>query len=226
MPAEKAILSWSGGRESALALHEIRKSGKYEIPALLTTLSEDYDRIVMHGVRRTLLEQQADSVGLPLEKVFISQDAPGGDYESRMRELLTKYSADGVTSVVFGDVFLEDLRKYREDNLSRIGMKGVFPLWKEDTAELARRFIDSGFRAVIACVDTKFLDGKFAGRIYDEQFLSELPASVDPCGENGEFHSFVFDGPVFSRKIEYRRGKIVLRDNRFCFCDLLPAPAS
>ena len=143
-----------------------------------------------------------------------------------MRELLTKYSADGVSSVVFGDVFLEDLRKYREDNLSRIGMKGVFPLWKEDTAELARRFIDLGFRAVIACVDTKFLAGRFVGRIYDERFLSELPASVDPCGENGEFHSFVFDGPIFRRKIEYRRGEIVLRDNRFCFCDLLPIPAS
>lgn len=218
----KVLLSWSGGKESALALYEIGKSEEYEIVALLTTVTEDYDRISMHGVRRTLLEQQADSLGFPLEKVFISRNASTEEYGSKMQQVLEKCMKAGVFSVVFGDVFLEDVRKYREDNLAKVGMKGIFPLWKRDTAELARTFIDLGFKAVISCVDSKVLDKRFAGRVYDEQFLRELPSSVDPCGENGEFHSFVYDGPIFRKRILFTMGDVVLRDNRFYFCDLIP----
>ena len=138
-----------------------------------------------------------------------------------MREVLQKYLTAGVSSVVFGDIFLEDLRKYREDNLSKIGMKAIFPIWKRDTVELARGFIDLGFKAVITCVDSDVLDKAFVGRLYDQQFLSELPSTVDPCGENGEFHSFVYDGPIFEKKVSYTKGEIVFRDNRYWYCDLM-----
>jgi len=219
---ERILVSWSGGKDSALALYEIQKNDRYEILALLTTVTEDYDRISMHGVRRILLEQQAESMGYSLEKVFISRNASNEEYGSRMLEVLAKYLAAGVSSVVFGDVFLEDVRKYREDNLSKIGMKGIFPIWKRDTSELAQTFMDLGFKAVITCVDSNVLDKRFAGRVYDERFLSELPDTADPCGENGEFHSFVYDGPIFRERILYTTGDVVLRDNRFYFCDLLP----
>jgi uncharacterized protein (TIGR00290 family) len=218
----RVILSWSGGKDSALALYEIQKTRSYEILALLTTVTEDYDRISMHGVRRVLLERQAASLGYPLEKVPISRDASNGEYESRMREVLAKYLNLGVTSVVFGDIFLEDVRKYREGNLSKIGMRGIFPLWKRDTYELARTFINLGFKAVITCVDSIVLDKKFVGRVFDERLLSELPSTVDPCGENGEFHSFVYSGPIFQYPIPHTIGEIVLRDNRFYYCDLMP----
>jgi uncharacterized protein (TIGR00290 family) len=218
----RVILSWSGGKDSALALYEIQKTRNYEILALLTTVTEDYDRISMHGVRRVLLERQAASLGYPLEKVPISKDAFNGEYESRMREILAKYLNLGVTSVVFGDIFLEDVRKYREGNLSKIGMRGIFPLWKRDTYELARTFISLGFKTVITCVDSTVLDKKFVGRVFDERLLSELPSTVDPCGENGEFHSFVYSGPIFQYPIPHTIGEIVLRDNRFYYCDLMP----
>ncbi len=219
---EKALLSWSGGKDSALALYELQKTEDYEVAALLSTLTEDYDRISMHGVRRTLLERQAESLSLPLEKVFISKNASNNEYESQMLEVLTKYRATGVSSVVFGDIFLEDLRRYREENLSKIEMKGIFPIWKRDTAELARTFIDLGFKAIITCVDSKILDQAFVGRTFDERFLSELPSTVDPCGENGDFHSFVYDGPIFEGRVALTTGKIVLRDRRFYYCDLIP----
>ena len=220
---EKVLLAWSGGKDSAMALYELEMTQGYEIAALLTTLTEDYDRISMHGVRVALLERQAESLRLPLEKVLISRDSSNEEYESRMEAKLREYLSRGVTSVVFGDIFLEDLRQYREKNLSKLGMKGVFPLWKKDTAGLARTFIDLGFKAVVTCVDSEALEGKYVGRVYDEQFLSDLPASVDPCGENGEFHSFVYDGPVFRERIPHKKGEVVLRDNRFHYCDLIPA---
>ncbi len=216
------LLSWSGGKDSALALHEVQKDQEYEIVALLTTLTEDYDRISMHGVRRTLLERQASSLGFPLEEVFISKDASNEEYGSKMREVLESYLTAGVTAVVFGDIFLEDLRKYRERNLAEIGMKAVFPVWKRDTTELGRTFIDLGFRAIITCVDSQVLDRSFAGRPFDEQFLMDIPLGVDPCGENGEFHSFVFDGPIFREAIPCRKGRTVLRRSRFYYCDLMP----
>jgi len=176
----------------------------------------------MHGVRRILLEKQAESLGLPQEKVFIPKSSSNDEYEKEMRKTLLLYKARGIKSVAFGDIFLEDLKKYRENNLSKVDMKAVFPIWKKDTRELAKRFISSGFKAVVTCVDTKLFDEKFAGRDFDEKFLSELPKNVDPCGENGEFHSFVYDSPIFHEPILFEKGEIVLRDNRFSYCDLLP----
>ena len=218
---EKVLFTWSGGKDSVLALYEIQKRDDQEVAALLTTLTEGYDRISMHGVRSILLEHQANSLGLPIEKVYISKNSSNEEYEAKMREVLQKYLTAGVSSVVFGDIFLEDLRKYREDNLSKIGMKAIFPIWKRDTVELARGFIDLGFKAVITCVDSDVLDKAFVGRLYDQQFLSELPSTVDPCGENGEFHSFVYDGPIFEKRVSYTKGEIVFRDNRYWYCDLM-----
>jgi len=219
---EKVIFSWSGGKDSALALYELQKTKSYEIAALLTTITRDYDRISMHGVRTILLEMQAESLGIPLEKVFITKDATNEQYERKMSEVMTKYLTAGISSVVFGDIFLEDLREYRQDNLSKTGAKAIFPLWKKDTAVLAHEFIESPFKAVITCIDSNHLDKTFIGSAFDEQFLSRLPSTVDPCGENGEFHSFVYDGPIFRQKISHTTGKVVLRENRFYFCDLLP----
>jgi uncharacterized protein (TIGR00290 family) len=218
---EKVLFSWSGGKDSALALREILANGGFEIAVLLTTVTADYDRISMHGVRRALLEQQADSLGFPLEIVSISKNSSNEEYEVNMRRVLSKYLADGVLSVVIGDVFLEDVRQYRERNLAKIGMKGIFPLWKRDTRRLVHTFIDLGFEAIITCVDSKSLDKRFAGRHIDAQFLSDLPSTVDPCGENGEYHSFVYDGPIFRNKVEYTVGEVVLRDDRFYYCDLV-----
>jgi len=219
---EKVLFSWSGGKDSALALYELRKRAEYQIAALLTVLTKDYDRTSMHGVRRILLEQQAQSLGLALEKVVISKNSSNEEYECKIGEILEKYEAAGVCAVVFGDVFSEDLRKYRENNLSKIGIKGVFPLWKIDTTELAQTFIGSGFKAIITCVDSNVLDKTFVGRSFDEQFLSQLPSGVDPCGESGEFHSFVYDGPIFRGRVEHRTGGVVLREKRFYYCDLVP----
>lgn len=218
---EKVLFTWSGGKDSVLALYEIQKRDDQEVVALLTTLTEGYDRISMHGVRSILLEHQANSLGLPIEKVYISKNSSNEEYEAKMGEVLQKYLTRGVSSVVFGDIFLEDLRKYREDNLSKIGMKAIFPIWKRNTVELARGFIDLGFKAVITCVDSNVLDKAFVGRLYDQQFLSELPSTVDPCGENGEFHSFVYDGPIFEKRVSYTKGEIVFRDNRYWYCDLM-----
>ena len=220
--SEKVLFTWSGGKDSALALYELQKRDGCEVAALLTTLTEDYDRISMHGVRSILLEKQAECLGLPIEKVYLSKNSSNEEYEASMREVLQRYLTFGVSSVVFGDIFLEDLRKYREDNLSKIGMKAVFPIWKRDTTELAHEFIDLGFRAVIICVDSSLLDKTFVGRLFDRQLLSELPANVDPCGENGEFHSFVYDGPIFQKRVSYKKGEVILRDNRFWYCDLIP----
>ena len=220
---EKVLFAWSGGKDSAMALYEAQKSEKYDVAALLTTVTQDYDRISMHGVRRALLEEQAALLGIPLETVLISKHSSNEEYEAKMKEALVRYKKEDIVSVVFGDIFLEDLKKYREDNLAKIGLKGVFPIWKRDTRELAAAFIDLGFKAIITCVDSKSLDKSFAGRVFDKQFLSDLPNGIDPCGENGEFHSFVYDGPIFSRGIIFEKGQVVLRDNRFYYCDLVEA---
>jgi len=217
---EKIVFCWSGGKDSAFALYEILNSGSHEVVSLLTTITEDYDRISMHGVRRTLLEEQAKSIGLRAERVLITKDSSNEDYEKQMQSVLTRFKKEGTAQVGFGDIFLEDLRKYRENNLSKLDMKAVFPLWKKDTKELARSFIKLGFKAILTCVDTKFLDASFSGRAFDEKLLSDLPASVDPCGENGEFHSFVNAGPIFKKEIPVKRGEVVLKDGRFAFCDL------
>lgn len=217
---ELALLAWSGGKDSALALHEILKQGNYVI-TLLTTITDGYGRISMHGVREELLEAQADSLNLPLEKVRIPINCSNGEYEFRMENVLKKYISRGCKSMIFGDIFLEEVRKYRERNLAEVDINGIFPLWKRDCTEISQNFIQEGFKAITTCIDSQALEKSFVGRIYDEQFLKELPSGVDPCGENGEFHTFVFDGPLFHKSIRYRKGEIVLRDNRFYFCDLL-----
>ncbi|MBM4141042.1 MAG: diphthine--ammonia ligase [Nitrospira sp.] len=222
MSLEKVLFTWSGGKDSAMALYELKKSNCYEIASLLTTITREYDRISIHGVRRNLLEQQADSLGLPLENVFISKDSSNEEYESSMKAVLERYRSAGISSVAFGDIFQEDLRKYREDNLAKVGMKALFPLWEKDTAELAHAFINVGFKAVITCVDSKTLDSSFVGRAFDKKFLSELPPGVNPSGENGEFHTFVYEDPIFRNKIVYGKGEVVLRNERFWYCDIMP----
>jgi len=219
---EKVLVCWSGGKDSAMTLYELRKAGGYAPAALLTTVTEDYDRISMHGVRRALLEQQAESVGLPLEKIWIPPACTNARYEAAMEALLTRYKQTGIDCVAFGDIFLEDLRAYRENHLAKIGCRGLFPVWKRDTPELARTFLALGFAAIVVCVDPKVLDRSFAGRRIDEEFLRDLPPHVDPCGERGEFHSFVFDGPIFRQPVSFTVGEVVDRDG-FVFCDLLPA---
>jgi uncharacterized protein (TIGR00290 family) len=216
----KVLFAWSGGKDSAMSLYELLKVEKYQVASLLTTVTEDYDRISMHGVRRILLEQQAAALELPLEKIYITKQSSNEDYETKMADKLIYYRGLGVSLVVFGDIFLEDLRQYRENNLAKVGFKGIFPIWKRDTRELSAAFIALGFKAIITCVDSTFLDKSFAGRVFDKQFLSDLPVGVDPCGENGEFHSFVYDGPIFSKPVLCEKGEVVLRDNRYWFCDL------
>jgi len=219
---ERVLLSWSGGKDAALALHQLHTWENFVVAALLTTVTQDYDRISMHGVQRVLLELQAEALGLPLEIVFISKTASDEEYGRAMRQTLEKCLADGVSSVAFGDIFLEDVRKYREANPAKIGMEALFPLWKRDTTELAHAFLDLGFEAVVTCVDSTMLDGSFAGRNYDERFLSDLPPDVDPCGENGEFHTFVHAGPILRNRVAHEKGEVVLRDDRFYYCDLIP----
>jgi uncharacterized protein (TIGR00290 family) len=218
---EDVLFCWSGGKDSAMALHALRASREYRITALLTTITEEYDRISMHGVRRALLERQADALGLPLHPILIPPQCGNAIYEERMKEALAQYIAQGVRRVAFGDIFLEDLRVYREKNLAQVGMKGQFPIWKRDTRELTREFVHLGFRAISVCVDPRVLDPSFAGRELDASFFGDLPSGVDPCGENGEFHTFVFDGPIFQTPIACRIGEKIMRDG-FCFCDLLP----
>jgi uncharacterized protein (TIGR00290 family) len=214
-------VSWSGGKDSCLALHEIQKSNDYRVAALLTTVTRDYDCVSMHGVRRVLLKRQAEALGLPLHEVFITKDATNEEYEAKMAEAFSAYREGGIDSVVFGDIFLEEIRDYRDQFLARHDMRGIYPVWQRDTTEFVREFIQLGFKAVVTCVDGRVLDPSFAGMKVDENFLSALPARVDPCGENGEFHTFVFDGPLFKEEVKFSLGERVER-NSFWFCDLLP----
>jgi len=213
-------LSWSGGKDSALALWRLREGDGLEPAALLTTVTETFDRVSMHGVRRSLLRRQADAVGLPLVEVAIPSPCGNDVYESRMAAALASEALAGVDELAFGDLFLEDVRAYRESRLAAAGRRARFPLWGSETAELARRFVGAGFGAVLVCVDPDALDGSFAGREYDERLLADLPPGVDPCGENGEFHTFVYDGPVFDEPVACERGEVVERDG-FVFADLL-----
>ncbi|HKZ87970.1 MAG TPA: diphthine--ammonia ligase [Candidatus Bathyarchaeia archaeon] len=218
---EKVVVGWSGGKDSALALYEVLKSGM-EVLELLTTVTQEYDRISIHGVRTVLLEQQAEALGLSLEKMLLPKGAADKDYEKELLTILRSHRNRGVLSVVFGDIFLADVKRYRDELLTKIGMHGIYPLWGKDSRELACNFIDLGFKAVITVTDSKALGEEFSGREYNKQFLADLPVDVDPCGENGEFHSFVYDGPIFSKPVHFTKGEVVLRDNRFWYCDLVP----
>lgn len=217
----KAIMSWSGGKDSSMALYYAKEKGGLDIQALVTTVTEGYDRISMHGVRRTLLKQQSEAIGIPVEEVIISQVSSNEEYDARFKEKLLTFKKKGVKQVIIGDIFLEDLKKYREERLAEINMTGIFPIWKRDTTELAQTFIDLGFKAIITCLDSKLLDKSFAGRDFDLSLLNDFPDNVDPCGENGEFHTFVYDGPIFSKPVSLEKGEVVLRDKRFYFCDLI-----
>ncbi|MGI0080019.1 MAG: hypothetical protein ACRECH_10385, partial [Nitrososphaerales archaeon] len=192
--AERVLVSWSGGKDSALSVLELSRSPKeeFEIAAILTTLTEGYDRVSMHGVRRELLERQSRSLGIPLEEVWIPKNASNNVYESKMGEVIEKYGKRHVSSVAFGDLFLQGIREYREKFIQKFGAKCIFPIWGRNTGDLADFFIDSGFKAIICCVNPKLLGKEYCGREFNKSFLSELPKTVDPCGENGEFHTFVY----------------------------------
>src|ERR1044072_1655676 len=212
------LMSWSGGKDSCLALYEIQKSSDYRVAALLTTITREYDRISMHGVRLMLLERQAASLGLPLHQVLISKSANNEKYETAMAQAFDQYR-NGIDSVVFGDLFLEEIRAYRDQFLARHEMKGLYPVWQRNTTELIKEFIKLGFKAIVSCVDSKTLDRSFAGKTIDEEFISSLPANVDPCGDNGQFHTFVYDGPNFTQPVGFALGETILREG-FWLCDL------
>jgi uncharacterized protein (TIGR00290 family) len=220
----KTILAWSSGKDSAWALHVLRARGDVEVVGLLTTIDGKSERVAMHDVRRALVRAQADAAGLPLLEVAIPWPCSNVDYERAMGEAMTRAKNDGVETVAFGDLFLEDIRKYREEKLAAIGVRPIFPLWGTQTDRLAREMIDGGLRARVTCIDNKQLDRSFAGRDFDASFVRDLPASVDPCGERGEFHTFAFAGPMFARAIDVNTGDIVDRDG-FTFADLLRSPA-
>jgi uncharacterized protein (TIGR00290 family) len=242
---KKALFNWSSGKDSALALYKILQNDEYEICCLLTSVNQQFQRISMHGVRIELLEQQAKSIGLPLEIMQIPEMPTMEAYENVMQMTLSKLKEQGVTHSIFGDIFLEDLRKYREDKLTDIGFKGVFPLWKKPTSDLIQEFIELNFKTIVVCVNERFLDKSFVGRIIDQDFINDLPENIDVCGENGEFHTFTFDGPIFSKPINFEIGEIVYRkyeqpkekdtsntacdtatsdvfDYGFWYCDLIP----
>jgi uncharacterized protein (TIGR00290 family) len=208
---QPAIFNWSGGKDSALALYKVLQSGQYHIQTLLTTVSEPYQRISMHGVRVELLDRQAASLGLPCCKLFLPEMPSMDAYEQLMSTTMQELKSQGAEVAIFGDIFLEDLRHYRESKLAETGWQAAFPLWGRPTDQLIREFLALGFKTITTCVNEKYLDQSFVGRVIDEEFLRDLPPNVDPCGENGEFHTFVFDGPLFREPISFEKGEIVHR---------------
>jgi uncharacterized protein (TIGR00290 family) len=220
---EPIVLSWSGGKDSSLALAALQADSAVEVVGLLTSVTREYERISIHGVRRTLLEAQARALGLPLFEVTLQPACSNADYEAAFRtaahELRARFPT--LTRIAFGDLFLSDVRAYREGLLASVGLQAHFPLWALDTRSLAERFVTLGYRARLVCVDTTQLAPSFAGRRFDASLLADLPASVDPCGERGEFHTFVSDGPIFSTPVRHGLGEVVMREERFAYCDLL-----
>jgi len=222
MPRTKTLLAWSSGKDSAWSLHVLRAAGDVEVVGLLTTINQAFDRVAMHAVRSELLRAQAAAAELPLWTVPIPWPCSNDAYEAAMSAALDRARGEGVGAVAFGDLFLEDIRRYREERMAATGLTPLFPLWGRPTEPLAREMIAGGLRARLTCVDPRSLDARFAGRDFDATFLAELPATVDPCGERGEFHSFAYDGPMFARPIPIRSGEVVTRDG-FVFADLVPA---
>ena len=219
---KSVVLSWSGGKDSALALDALSRDPGVEVVGLLTSVTRTYDRISVHGVRRSMLEAQVERLGLPLFEISLDPNCTNDAYEAAFHAALheIKWDFPRVAHIAFGDLFLEDVRAYRERLLEGSGFEPMFPIWGLDTSSLARRFIADGFSARLVCVDTTQLDAGFAGRLFDEQLLADLPVTADPCGERGEFHTFVSDGPPFATPIPYRVGETILRDERFMFCDI------
>lgn len=205
----KAIFNWSGGKDSALALHYTLNNPEFEVRNLMTTINAEVERISMHGVHKDLLQRQVDLVGVPLEIISLPGEINMEDYDLLMKNKLNEVCADGVTHSVFGDIFLEDLKQYREQRLTEVGLKGHFPLWKRNTVELVKEFLSLGFRTLVVAIDGSKLDKSFVGRELDIDFINDLPDEVDPCGENGEFHTYVFDGPIFNKPVPFQKGEIV-----------------
>ena len=242
MATKKAVFNWSGGKDSSLALYHILKDKEYNISQLLTTVNAKFNRISMHGVRSELLYAQAESIGIPVNEIRLPEMPSMSAYDEVMKLELNKLKEQDITHSLFGDIFLEDLRTYREDKLKEIGLKAHFPLWKRDTKELVHEFIDLGFKTVVVCTKAEVLGSEFTGRIIDKDFLKDLPKNVDPCGENGEFHTFAFDGPIFKNPIKYELGEKIFKAYEapkskddtcfakepttkpagFHFCDLIP----
>ena len=237
----KTYFNWSGGKDSALSLYHVLKDKNFDIQLLLTSVNIAFQRVSMHGVRNELLHLQAESIGLPLEKIELSEAPSMEEYNAILQKTVGGLRAKQFTHAVFGDIFLEDLRIYREEQLKKEGIKAHFPLWKKDTKELLHEFIDLGFKTILVCIKADLLDKSFAGRVIDRDFLKDLPANVDPCGENGEFHTFVYDGPIFKKPISFEIGEKVFRKYQapknkedqcsskspnanmgFWFCDLIP----
>jgi len=220
---EPIVLSWSGGKDSALALAALHEQPAYDVVALLTTVTSGYDRISVHGVRRSLLAAQQRSIGLPVHEIVIEPQSSNDAYDAAVEHALAdvRRRYPGVQRIAYGDLFLEDVRRYREERLTPLGFEGLFPLWGRPTDALAREFIERGFEARLVCVDTTQLDAGFSGRAFDAALLRDLPAAVDPCGERGEFHTFVSAGPSFAASVAYDVGDVVLRDGRFAYCDLV-----
>ena len=247
MTKPKAIFNWSGGKDSSLALYKLSQNREYDISTLVTVVSAKYQRIAQHGVRLELLEQQAQTIGIPLHKLIMSDWPTMETYDKMTADALHNFKQKNIHYAVFGDIFLADLRKYREEKLAQAGFQEIFPLWLIPTQQLASEFLQLGFKAIIVCVDEKHLDKSFVGRPFDEHFINDLPQSVDPCGEYGEFHSFVYDGPIFKKPVSFTAGESVYRKytpspqqesdtgytcgtnnahpaTGFWYCDLIPAP--
>ena len=223
MEPKRAWLSWSSGKDSAWSLEVVRRQGEYEVVALLTTVNAEFGRVAMHAVRESLLRAQAESAGVPLVTVPIPYPCPNAAYEEAMARAIQQAREQGITHMIFGDLFLEEVRRYREEKLAGTGITPVFPIWGLDTRLLAGEMVEAGLRAQLTCVDPKKLDRSFAGRVFDAQLLADLPAEIDPCGENGEFHTFAYAGPMFRAPIKVVRGNVVERDG-FVFADILATP--
>ncbi len=239
---EKAYINWSSGKDAAFALYKIQEEKKFKVEKLVTTLNSEIGRVSMHGLRKELLLQQAESLQIPLQVIKLGGNISMRSYNASMKTEVSKLIAQGFTHSVFGDIFLEDLKQYRENQLGEVGLKAVFPLWGKNTGKLMEEFLSEGFKAITVCVNAKLLDKSFCGRIIDHQFMADLPKDVDPCGENGEFHSFVFDGPNFKAPVNFEIGELLEKsfspsqeeggdcftdkikswDTRFWYCDLLP----
>ena len=237
---KKAYLNWSSGKDAAYALYKVQKENKYRVEKLVATINSEEDRISMHGVRKSLLVNQAESLGIPLQIIPLEGNIPLKEYEEVMKDNIDHLKAEGFSHSIFGDIFLEDLRSYRQVQLQKVGMQAVFPLWKLNTANLIREIIALGFKAVTVSVNARLLDKSFCGRLIDEKFLNDLPANIDPCGENGEFHTFVYDGPNFNFPIDFKLGETTKKifntgnknsesdskketwDSAFWYCDLTP----
>ncbi len=241
MKKTKAVLNWSGGKDSAFTLYKALQAGCYEINYLLTTVSSEFRRIIQHGVKEKLLDTQAESIGIPLKKLYMPINPDMETYNQMMKDVMADFKKQDIQASIFGDIFLEDLRKYREEKLSEVNMEAAFPIWNYSTSVLIKEFIEFGFKAVVVCVNENHLDKSFTGREIDNSFINDLPSNVDPCGENGEFHSFVFDGPVFKNPVNFSKGEIIKKiykpseadsankngytkipESVFWYCDLLP----